>query len=125
MANFQTAYAAYPSAVIYEEAVPGKTEGKKALQHLIWGDWLQVKTPAGEWRQVRSRGVDGVMHESAIQTERLLEVNFVDIGQGDGSLVVTPDDRRLVIDAGAATTCSASCAGASANSPNRCASTPP
>lgn len=31
---------------------------------------------------------------------RLLELNFVDVGQGDGCFIVTPDDERLLIDAG-------------------------
>jgi beta-lactamase superfamily II metal-dependent hydrolase len=30
----------------------------------------------------------------------LLEVNFVDIGQGDGCFIVTPDDKFILIDAG-------------------------
>ena len=40
------------------------------------------------------------MHEDEFQQHRLLEVNFVDVGQGDGCLVVTPDDKFIVIDAG-------------------------
>jgi beta-lactamase superfamily II metal-dependent hydrolase len=40
------------------------------------------------------------MLKENLQTERLLEVNFVDIGQGDGCFIVTPQDRFLVIDAG-------------------------
>jgi beta-lactamase superfamily II metal-dependent hydrolase len=40
------------------------------------------------------------MHRDDIQRERLLEIVFVDIGQGDGCLLVTPDDRHMVIDAG-------------------------
>ncbi len=40
------------------------------------------------------------MKRSDLQDERLLEVNFVDIGQGDGTFIVTPDDRFMLIDAG-------------------------
>jgi len=101
MSPQQTAFAAYPSAVIYEEPVPGKTKGRKPLQHLIWGDWLKVKTAHGEWREVHSRGTDGWLHEDDIQMDRLLEVNFVDVGQGDGCLIVTPGDRFILVDAGA------------------------
>jgi len=36
-----------------------------------------------------------------VQNERLLEVNFVDVGQGDGSFIVTPDGQFALIDAGA------------------------
>ncbi|MEP5616830.1 MAG: hypothetical protein ABJP76_12030, partial [Flavobacteriaceae bacterium] len=35
-----------------------------------------------------------------IQKTRVLEVNFVDIGQGDGCHMVTPDDQHYLIDAG-------------------------
>jgi beta-lactamase superfamily II metal-dependent hydrolase len=101
MSPEETAFAGYPSAVIYEEPVPGKTKGKKPLQHLIWGDWLRVKESQGDWRRVHSRGTDGWLHKDLIQPERLLEVNFVDVGQGDGCLVVTPGDRFIVVDAGA------------------------
>ncbi len=40
------------------------------------------------------------MHKDDIQEERLLEVNFVDIGQGDGGFIVTPKDKFIIIDAG-------------------------
>jgi len=101
MSDEQTAFAGYPSAVIYGEPVPGKTRGRRALQHLIWGDWLKVTDADGDWRRVKSRGVDGWLHQDLIQSERLLEVNFVDIGQGDGCLIVTPKDRFILVDAGA------------------------
>jgi beta-lactamase superfamily II metal-dependent hydrolase len=101
MSPEETARVAYPSAVVYWEPVPGKTKGKKPAKHLIWGDWLKVQHTQGEWRQVRYRGGDGWLHESLIQSEPLLEVNFVDVGQGDGCLIVTPKDRFILVDAGA------------------------
>lgn len=95
MAN-QTRFAGYPSAFVFE-----KPDGKKKVQHLLWGDWLLQKSQTdGDFRKVRARGVDGWMRKSDIQKDRLLEVVFVDIGQGDGCLVVTPDDKHIVIDAG-------------------------
>jgi beta-lactamase superfamily II metal-dependent hydrolase len=41
------------------------------------------------------------MHVDSVQAERILEIIFVDIGQGDGCLLVTPADKHLLIDAGA------------------------
>ena len=35
-----------------------------------------------------------------IQDNALLEVNFVDVGQGDGCFIVTPDRKYLLVDAG-------------------------
>jgi len=91
-------FAAYPSAVVYQEP-----DGKTPLEHLLWGDYIGVRgRKRGEWFPVCTRHVkEGWAHEDAIQGERVLEVIFVDIGQGDGCLVVTPDDKHILIDAGA------------------------
>lgn len=40
------------------------------------------------------------MRKEKLQTSRILEVNFVDIGQGDGCHIQTPKDKAIVIDAG-------------------------
>jgi beta-lactamase superfamily II metal-dependent hydrolase len=60
------------------------TEGKKDVKYI----------------KVRTRGVDGYLTEDDIQADRILEVNFVDVGQGDGCHIVTPDDKHFIIDAG-------------------------
>ncbi len=87
-------YAAYPSAKVYDAA-------GNQIQHLLWGDWVRLEgEPADGMVPVHVRGVDGWMREKNLQKERLLEIVFVDVGQGDGCLVVTPDDKKLVIDAG-------------------------
>jgi len=54
----------------------------------------------GRWVRVRARRRSGWLREERLQTERLLEVNFVDVGQGDGCHIQTVEDRSLVIDAG-------------------------
>lgn len=89
-------FAGYPSAFVFEAP-----DGKKRIQHLLWGDWLRLKPgDHGDFREVRARGVDGWMRKDSFTTERLLEATFVDVGQGDGCLLVTPDDEKIVIDAG-------------------------
>lgn len=92
----QIAYAGFPSVMLYDR--PG---GSK-VQHLLWGDWLRVlpDAPRGDWRRVHARGVDGWLKEDELQPNRLLEIVFVDIGQGDGALISTPDDKHLLVDAG-------------------------
>jgi beta-lactamase superfamily II metal-dependent hydrolase len=50
---------------------------------------------------VRGRGEEGWLRVGEVQQQRLLEVNFVDVGQGDGAFIVTPDDQFALIDAGA------------------------
>jgi beta-lactamase superfamily II metal-dependent hydrolase len=88
-------YAGYPSVFVFD--APG---GGKKIQHLLWGDWIGVNGEDGDWLQVHSRGCDGWVRKRDVQENQLLEVNFVDIGQGDGCFMVTPDDKFILIDAG-------------------------
>ena len=68
---------------------------------MLWGDWIKVvENESDGIVKVRARGSDGWVPSKNLQRERLLEIVFVDIGQGDGALVVTPQDEALVIDAG-------------------------
>ncbi len=89
-------YAVYPSAKIVD------SKGKE-INHLLWGDWVEMRSdeqPRGKMLPVFARGTSGWMHEDDLQDEQILEVVFVDVGQGDGCLVVTPDNRHLIVDAG-------------------------
>jgi hypothetical protein len=76
-------YAGYPTAVIYDKA--GK--GRKALKELLWGDWMVVTGKEQDgYLPVRSRGCRGFIDADLAMTSRVLEIIFVDIGQGDGCL---------------------------------------
>lgn len=91
-------YAGYPAAIIYDKA----GNGAKARRQLLWGDWMAVTGPEKDgWLPVVARGCKGFVDTKMAVAQRVLEIIFVDIGQGDGSLVVTPDDQHIVIDAGA------------------------
>lgn len=120
-------YAGYPTAHVHTIA---RNAAKKITltkaKHLLWGDWVsvtdydyigsgegaalkpplapaehaEVRAKVAGMVPVRVRGVSGYMYPEDLQRERLLEVVFVDVGQGDGALLVTPDDRKYVIDAG-------------------------
>ncbi|HEX8602506.1 MAG TPA: hypothetical protein VF774_07665 [Pseudoduganella sp.] len=102
-------YAAYPAAILYEL---GKEPGTgadaqppaqlKALKQLLWGDELVVlgTSDDGRYLKVFARKERGWMRVEDTLADRLLEVVFVDIGQGDGALVITPDNRRYIVDAG-------------------------
>lgn len=96
----QTRFATYPDAKVVDDA-------GDEVQHLIWGDWVRVEDPphptpppAAGLVRVRARGVSGWMDPQDLQEERIVEIVFVDVGQGDGCLLVTPDDDHVVIDAG-------------------------
>lgn len=80
---------------------PIEKTSKNALNHLILGDYIKyLDETDGEWVKVRSRGNNGWIKEEWLTENRLLEINFVDIGQGDGCHIVTPDDELILIDAG-------------------------
>lgn len=97
-------FAGYPATVVFAEPGGKKLteKGKRALEQLLWGDYVGVRGPSKDgWVRVRTRHVhEGWVRESEIRKDRLLEVIFVDIGQGDGCLVVTPGDKHILIDAG-------------------------
>ncbi len=100
-------FIAYPSAYYYPE--PKKMSKRRSVEHHPWG--YQVHTTGEKkngFQKVRCRWKDkqgkkqqfAWVREEDIQPDRLLEINFVDIGQGDGVFVVFPNDKRLIIDAG-------------------------
>jgi beta-lactamase superfamily II metal-dependent hydrolase len=95
-------FAGYPATVVFAEPGGKNTNGKRALEQLLWGDFVGVRGPRKDgWVRICTRHVkEGWVREKDIQKDRLLEVIFVDIGQGDGSLVVTPDDKHILVDAG-------------------------
>mgnify|MGYP000067750608 CR=1 FL=1 len=90
-------FAEYPSAKIFK-----KHTGRSWYNHLLFGDYVKIlDTNIKNKRvRVRCRGNTGWMKIDEIRKDRILEVNFVDIGQGDGCHMVTPDDQHFIIDSG-------------------------
>lgn len=74
--------------------------GNKTLLELLWGDHLIVLDVAGPRIKVKARGKTGFVNADAIGDESLLEVYFIDVGQGDGVLIRTPEDRHIMLDGG-------------------------
>ncbi|MEW8660691.1 MAG: hypothetical protein AB2603_20460 [Candidatus Thiodiazotropha endolucinida] len=117
-------WAGYPTAHVFNYVRDRRSKKLKLrrVKHLLWGDWIKVtdyayatdpkadlkssaeKTQTGKTPvkmvPVRVRGVSGYMFIDDLQPNQLLEIVFVDVGQGDGALLVTPDDGKYVIDAG-------------------------
>ncbi len=92
---------AYPFTVQYEEkGTQNSVKGKKAQNQLIWGDWSKIISIDGSWVNIRSRGRTGWVRIEGLQEDQILEVNFVDIGQGDGCHIQTNKDKSIVIDSG-------------------------
>lgn len=76
-------------------------DGARRGPKLLWGDRVEILEAQGTRRRVRARARSDLwVEEEDLGGEALLEVYFVDVGQGDGVLVVTPDRRHLLIDGG-------------------------
>lgn len=110
--NNKMGFAPYPSIKLYN-FVKSKRSNKtsfKAVEELIFGDYIRIlfeneklitTTNKGkEYIKVRSRGENAFIDPEKILPNRILEVNFVDVAQGDGCHVVTPEDKHFIIDAG-------------------------
>jgi beta-lactamase superfamily II metal-dependent hydrolase len=77
--------------------------GSGKVCHLLWGDGVRfVGSPSsGARRQVTARGGRaGFVTKSALGGKSLLEFYFIDVGQGDGILIKTPQFRHIMIDGG-------------------------
>ena len=74
------------------------TSGSK--KKLLWGDLVQITKFGADKCEVRARGRNGTIATDDLTDEPLLEVYFIDVAQGDGVLVRTPDGKHLLIDGG-------------------------
>lgn len=74
--------------------------GAKHRLELLWGDQAKVMEAGPARSKVRARGKTGWVDNAALGEQSLLEIYIIDVGQGDGILVRTPDGRHLMIDGG-------------------------
>jgi len=81
------------------------SDRRKKVKQLLWGDWLNVvEETADGWAKVKWGATHYWLPRGQVQDERPLEVVFLDVGQGDGCMLVTPEappaERVVLIDAG-------------------------
>lgn len=104
----------------YEKTYLRDENGKKVRQ-VLWGDWLTLapdQPQTGEWRWIRWAWKDEAkrrllkIRASEVTDRRPLEMIFLDVGIGDGSVLITPErvtdpslppgqqERIIIVDAG-------------------------
>ena len=78
----------------------GKVPGSGRLGSLIWGDRVRILDTKQNAKRVSARGVEYWVNARHLGGEPLLEVYIIDVGQGDGLLVVTPEGHNIMVDGG-------------------------
>ena len=78
---------------------------KKKMKKLLWGDWLRIAEDIDtKWSKVKWGRKEFAIRKSDYQDECLLEMIFLDVGQGDGCILTAPDmgsrECIMIIDAG-------------------------
>ena len=79
-----------------------ETQAGKRIMELIWGDPVHVISQSGGRARVKARTREGFVPTADLMDDGLLELYVIDVGQGDGVLIRTPDDRWHLVDAGVA-----------------------
>ncbi|MCP4693472.1 MAG: hypothetical protein GY859_35870, partial [Desulfobacterales bacterium] len=74
-----------------------RSSGRR-VNHVLLGTWLKVLSTHGEWLQVETlgRGPGGWVHSDDVRDTACLKVFFVDVGQGDGAIVESPNGALLI-----------------------------
>lgn len=76
--------------------------GEDAFANLIWGDRVRThqRSADGKYAEIEARGFRGWTRTSGLGGKPLLELYVIDVGQGDGLLLVTPEGHHIMIDGG-------------------------
>jgi hypothetical protein len=87
-------------AYIFQFFKPDKLE--RRFTPLLWGDPVEVVEQRPEGIKVRFDDRDGWLPRDVTLADDvpILRIAFVDVGQGDGAVIVTPTGKRIVVDGG-------------------------
>lgn len=93
-------YAKGPVTYLYDA---GNLKTKK--KQLLWGDWLRIGDDIDDdWSEVKWGQDTFAIKKEDYQEQRVLEMIFLDVGQGDGCILTTPKigakEKIMIIDAG-------------------------
>ncbi|GAA3605149.1 hypothetical protein Q4Q39_08900 [Flavivirga amylovorans] len=76
------------------------TTSRNRKKTLLWGDTVQIIAKNSTTYDIRARGHFGKIKKSDLTIDALLEFYFIDVAQGDGVLMITPDKKHMLIDGG-------------------------
>jgi beta-lactamase superfamily II metal-dependent hydrolase len=79
---------------------PDSSTRTKKQTTLLWGDRVRTGDSSAGWVKIKARGDEGWIRQADLGGKSLLEFYFIDVGQGDGVLIRTPDHRHIMIDGG-------------------------
>jgi len=87
-------YGNQPETVIRATA---RSRGRR-VNHVLMGSILEVIDRDGDWIKVDSlgKGKSGWVHEDDVRDTPILKTFFVDVGQGDGAIIESPEGIMLV-----------------------------
>ena len=90
-------FCGYPSAFIYENSDADSAKKK----HLFWGDTIEILgEETSAFLKVYSRDETGWIKKTETQENPILDLIFLDVGQGDSCIIVTPEDEKIIVDSG-------------------------
>lgn len=92
------AYAAKQLVQVYKNRT-----GRPVVAKVFLGEWMKLLDkviPSAGRLHVKYRGGEGWVEPDQLSRQRHLEIFFIDVNKGDGILIQTPDDRRILVDAG-------------------------
>lgn len=87
-------YGNQPETILYSS--PSKSS--KKLNHVLLGTYLVVQQTDGLWHKVttRSAGRGGWVHSGDVRNNPGLKIFYVDVGQGDGAIIESPQGIILI-----------------------------
>jgi hypothetical protein len=91
-----TKYISRKTSQLYESSTGGKRN-----MVLIFGDEVETSGPPVDGRvKAQFRGRKGFLSEDHLGDSPVLELYFIDVGQGDSTFIVTPNRKKILIDGG-------------------------
>ena len=87
-------YGNKPETILY----PSAKRSSRHSNHVLMGSTLEVIREDGDWLNVDSlgKGKPGWVNKKDVRDTPILKVFFVDVGQGDGAIVESPEGVLLV-----------------------------